>query len=663
MMSEAERPDRYPPIGSYALIGDCQTAALVSNEGSVDWYCPARFDGEAVFCRLLDAAKGGYFRLAPTGRFSARRRYLGSTVVLETTFEAPGGRARLTDLMPVHRRAPTRSGHDVGASFRLMRLVEGLDGEPELELLFKPTFDYARRQAEISIVAGQGVVARSGGEFLALACEGIDLAPVEDGLLRGTMKLGRGERRWVVLTYAHDPDHAYEALAPVRPDDQLRRTLDYWQAWAGACTYRGPYRDAVLRGALTLKALIYEPTGAVVAAPTSSLPEEVGGVRNWDYRYTWLRDSALSLYALMTIGYYEEAEDFFVWLDRACGDDPTRAPQVIYTIDGGRTLPEVELHHLEGYRGSRPVRLGNAAAGQQQLDVFGEILSSAYLYYRQSGRGRGRETEAHGRGGRRPTAQTWALLRRLVDEAAVRWDQPGHGIWEVRGDRQHYLYGKLMAWAALDRGVRLAREHGLEAPTEQWTRTRDAIREAILNRGYSQRLGAFTQAFGVEALDASALAIPRIGFLPATDPRVQSTIDRIRQDLTHDGLVYRYRNPDGLPGSEAAFAMCSFWLVDALALAGRLDEARELFDRLLLYANDVGLLSEEIDAERHELLGNFPQGFTHLALIGAAVNLAKAMKHGAEDRSENEAERADRAGPAAAEGDSSCRDRSLSARS
>lgn len=650
MTESGEQASRYPPIAAYALIGDCQSAALVSNEGSVDWYCPGRFDGPAVFCRLLDAAKGGYLRLAPAGRFSAHRRYRGPTNVLETTFEAVGGRVRLTDLMPIHRRTASRSGHDVGSSGRLLRLVEGIDGEVELELTFKPTFDYARGTAEIEITDGRGVVARAGGEFLTLACDGITLEQGADGALRGVVRIRAGERRSVALTHTRDPDHAHEALTPCDCGGQLQRTLDYWQDWADTCTYQGPYRDAVLRSALTLKLLTFEPTGAVVAAPTTSLPEEIGGVRNWDYRFTWLRDSALILYALLTLGYREEAEDFFGWLDRACGDDPTQTPQVIYTIDGGRRLPELVLDHLDGYRGSRPVRIGNAAADQRQLDIFGEILSAAYLYYQCSGTRGGPGEEAETRQERRPSAQTWTLLSRLVDQAAERWDQPERGIWEVRGDEQHYLYGKLMAWAALDRGLRLAGEHGLDAPVDRWQATRDAIRKAILEHGYDQQQGAFTQAFGVDALDAGALAIPRIGFLPATDPRVQSTVERIKERLTHKGLVYRYLNEDGLPGGEATFAMCTYWLVDALALAGRLDEAHDLFELVMRYANDVGLLAEEIDPKTGEQLGNFPQGFTHLALISSAVNLAKAAKHGAEEESENEAERAGRAGHAAAEG-------------
>lgn len=640
----------YAPISDYALVGDCHSAALIARDGSVDWFCPGRFDAPAVFCRLLDADNGGYLRTAPTGSFSVERRYRGLTNVLETTFSVEGGRVRATDLMPIHQRSSDRQGYDVGTSHRLLRRLECLEGEVELAVDFKPTFDYARAHTEVEPRKEGGAIAHAGGSYLTLACSGTNLESDGHGGLSGRLRLGAGKQCWVVLTHAQGPDRGEEALVPVRCEEQLARTLEYWENWAERCTYRGPYRDYVLRSALVLKLLTYEPTGAVVAAPTTSLPERLGGERNWDYRYTWLRDSSLIMYALLTIGYGNEAGDFIHWLEQAVGSNPTRTPQIMYGIDGRRQVPEQILDHLEGYRGSRPVRIGNAAADQRQLDIFGEVLRAAALHYRHESNAH-EGWNANGSAQHRPTDEVWDLLRELVDRAAEHWGESGSGIWEVRGGPQPFLYGKLMCWAALDCGLRLAREHGLQAPLDRWQRIREEIRRGILERGYDTDIGAFTQAFGSSTLDASALVIPRIGFLPPTDSRFQSTVEQIRRQLTRDGLVYRYRTQDGLAGGEGTFTLCTFWLVDALALGGRLDEARELFERTVGFANDLGLLAEEIDPENSEQLGNFPQGFSHLALIGAAVNLAKAARHGPEHQAETEGERAGRAGRAASGAD------------
>ncbi|MDQ3809135.1 MAG: glycoside hydrolase family 15 protein [Chloroflexota bacterium] len=640
-----------PPVADYALIGDCHTAALIGRDGSVDWYCPGRFDAPAALCRLLDANGGGFLRLAPNGHFSVERRYRGPTNVLETTFAAAGGRVRVTDCMPIHQRMPHRRGYDVGGANRLLRLVEGIAGEVEMELHFKPTLDYGRAHTELVASAGEGAIARAGEDFLTLtlAWPGLSLQPDGQGGLRGQVRVRAGERSWAALTYAADADRARAALASTSCDEELARTLDYWERWAAQCTYRGPYREQVLRSALTLKLLTYEPTGAVVAAPTTSLPEEIGGERNWDYRYTWLRDAALIVYALMTIGYGDEAADFIDWLHQTLGSAPRHPPRIMYGIDGRRAPPEQVLEHLAGYRGSRPVRIGNAAADQRQLDIFGEVVLAAALHYRR-GSDRPHEGQpAHERTSHRPSAEAWGLVRHLVDQAAQHWTESGSGIWEVRGGPRPFLYGKLMCWAALESGLRLAREHRLAAPVDAWRRTREQIRQAILERGYDSSVGGFTQAFGSSSLDASALVIPRIGFLPATDPRVQSTVEQIQRRLTRHGLVYRYRGPDGLAGGEATFTLCTFWLVDALALGGRVEEAHALFERVLGFASDLGLLAEEIDPDTGEQLGNFPQGFSHLALIRAAVNLAKASRHGAEHQAETDADRAGRASRAASQ--------------
>jgi alpha,alpha-trehalase len=636
----------YPPIADYAVIGDCHTAALIARDGSVDWLCPRRFDAPAVFCRLLDSERGGYMQTAPTRSFSVERRYDGPTNVLETTFVTDAGRLRMTDLMPVHQRKSDRRGYDVGATHRLLRRLECLDGDIEPQLEFKPTFDFARADTRLE-PRPRGAIAHTNDQYLTLACSELADPACRDGALHAKLHLRAGEHTWIVLTQADDPDRAEEALSPANCDDQLSRTLQYWQEWANKCTYQGPYRDLVLRSALVLKLLTYEPTGAVVAAPTTSLPEAIGGERNWDYRYTWLRDASLILYAMLTVGYGDEAADFTHWLEQTIGSDPTCKPQIMYGIDGRHNLPEQCLSNLSGYRDSRPVRVGNAAAEQRQLDIFGEVLRAAALHYHH-GRDAPHEGQSATRARRqRPSDEAWQVLRELVDRAADHWQEKGNGIWEVRGGPQPFLYGKLMCWAALDSGIRLAQEFHLDARCAHWQDIREQIREAILQHGYNSNIGAFTQAFDSSTLDATALVIPRIGFLPPTDHRVQSTVEQIRKQLSKGGLVYRYRTQDGLAGGEGAFTLCTFWLVDALALGGQPDAACELFEHTVGYANDLGLLAEEIDADSREQLGNFPQGFSHLALIGAAVNLAKAAAHGSEHEAETESQRAGRASRAA----------------
>lgn len=597
----------YRPIGDYALIGDAHTAALVATDGSIDWLCWPHFDSPAVFCRLLDAQRGGWFRVGPAYEHAVSRTYVGDTNVLTTTFRSGSGSVRLTDFMPARRRGAGAAAGDLGPSYQVLRLVEGLYGEMEMEVEFQPTFDYGRAATVLAVCPG-GAVARAGGATLILDCPG-ELERGANEALHGRLRVAAEDRFWVTLSYRSGTAAAEPAPRGQAADVVLAETLAYWRRWSSGCTYEGPYHELVRRSALTLKLLTFAPTGALVAAPTASLPEEIGGGRNWDYRYTWLRDASLILSAFEGIGYHREATDFFGWMAEVClrsGHDM----KIMYRIDGSPELPEQTLDHLEGYRRSRPVRIGNGAAGQRQLDVYGEVLDAALLHVQYLGR---------------PGADIWEVLWRLADQAAARWQEPDQGIWEVRGGPRHFLYSKLLCWVALDRAIRLAEWVGLaDGRPARWRRSRGAIRRTILTRGYDSELGAFTQVLGERALDASALVLPLLGFLPATDPRVRSTVQRIQEQLTGHRLVYRYLADDGLPGSEATFALCSFWLVDNLALAARVDEARALFERVTGYANDVGLLAEQIDPASGDLLGNYPQGFTHLALIRSALTIARA---------------------------------------
>lgn len=617
-----KRHSQYLPLNDYAIIGDAHTAALVARDGSIDWCCWPAFDSPAVFCRILDSQRGGYFRIGPTsGNYSCSRSYDGLTNVLQTTFETDGGRAGLTDLMPVNPKDNER-GEDVASGYEILRLIEGVNGSVEMEIVFRPTFDYGRGDTTLSI-CDEGALAKANSEGLALYCP-LALSKDSRGALTGKFRLTAGKRVWISLRYVTSPSederpHLGDA------DARLARTISYWKQWCKTSTYQGPYSELVHRSALVLKLLTFEPTGALVAAPTTSLPEEIGGIRNWDYRFTWLRDSALIIYALQLIGYRQEATDFFDWLDRLRlahhGD-----MQIMYTVRGESDLTEYTLEHLSGYRGSRPVRVGNSAYNQRQIDVYGEVLDAVHLYHelmRQAVK-----------------ADWWDEVCFMADQAAMRWREPDHGIWEVRGGKRHFLYSKLMCWVALDRAIKLAARSGRQTPTARWADVRSQIGSAILAEGYNPDVGAFTQVLGGSALDASALVIPFTGFLSADDPRVVSTVQAIGEQLTSNGMIYRYLTEDGLPGREGAFAMCTFWLADNLALAGRVDEAREVFERIISYANDTGLLSEEIDPLTGDLLGNYPQGFTHLSLIRTALHIAKAESLGAEHRAADSAERA-----------------------
>jgi GH15 family glucan-1,4-alpha-glucosidase len=591
----------YPPISDYALLSDCHTAALVSLDGSVDWCCFHRFEARPVFARLLDWGKGGFFRVAPRDEYTVSRRYLPDTNVLETTFRTESGVLVLTDFVPVKRDM----GHP---DHHLIRIVRCTEGEVAVKVKFEPRFDYGLTEPRLEQVADDLAVVYGGADALVLQSE-LPIGTDEISACTAARTLRAGEEAFVALTYSLPHELTPERLSADEVAEKLRETEEYWREWSARCTYDGPYRDAVVRSALVLKALTNGPTGAIVAAATTSLPEEVGGERNWDYRYTWLRDSALTLNALFALGYRDEAEEYMAWLKRTTAGR-AKDLQIMYGVGGERFLPEVELDHLEGYRGSRPVRIGNGAYKQFQLDVFGELLDTVWVY-RQNG---GEIDESF-----------WEFLGRVAGAVIDRWRQPDQGIWEIRGEPKHFTYSKVMAWVALDRVVRLAELDGREGAVDEWRIVRDEIRKLVEREGVHPDTGAFTQSFGDGGKhDASNLMIPIVGFVPHDDARARATSERIVEELSADGFVYRYLTDgvDGLSGDEATFAICSFWLVECLARAGETERARELFERLLGFCNDVGLLAEEIDPHSGELVGNFPQAFSHVGLVQAAIALA-----------------------------------------
>lgn len=599
-------PGPYPSLAEYGLVSDAHSAALISRHGSVDWMCLPRFDSPAVFARLLDWRRGGWFQLHVPEAERVTRRYLPGTNVLETTFDGPSGRAVLTDAMPVHPHAAPEAPNELVVRERLVRQLQCLRGSVRWRLVCAPRFDYGTFVPHLGLPAPHLGHAHGGPHgFTLSATARLDVredAFVAEGLL------GAGESVSTVLRY--DPRYAPGVL-PISAR-QVQRWIGsarrFWEDWAAHGVYEGPDRAHVLRSALVLKALTYEPSGAVVAAPTTSLPERVGGALNWDYRFTWLRDASFMLHALFRLGYQEEAQAFLQWLDWAAVGR-ARDLQLVYGIGGERRLVEHELPELEGWRGSQPVRVGNAAHGQFQLDVYGELLDAVH--------------EGH-----RFTAELqperWRFLTRVANLVADRWREPDEGIWETRAGRKHHVHSKVMAWVALDRAVRLARLRGLPGDVARWAEQRDLLRAEVLERGFSTTRGAFVQAFGEDVLDAAVLQIPLVGFLPADDPRMRSTIEAVRRHLgSPEGFVWR-NEMHGALGSEGTFVACTFWLVENLALLGRLEEAEGLYARTCACANDLGLFAEEMEAGTGQPLGNFPQAFSHLGHIQAAVRLAEA---------------------------------------
>ena len=589
-------------IEDYALIGDLHTAALIGRDGSLDWLCLPHFDSPACFAALLDTPDAGRWLLAPAGGGTCRtRQYRGETLVLETEWHSETGSVRVVDLMPPR-----------GGAVDVVRIVEGISGSVPMAMDLRLRFDYGHVVPWVTHL-GSGLKAIAGPDAVYLRSP----VPVRgvDNTTVAQFNVSSGQRVPFVLTWV--PSHHPEPAA-IDADAALRSTLDFWQRWSARSQVEGPYRDPVQRSLITLKAMTFAPTGGIVAAATTSLPEQIGGPRNWDYRYCWLRDSTLTLQSLLRAGYVQEATAWREWLLRAVAGDPADL-QIMYAIDGSRRLPEYELPWLRGYEGSTPVRVGNAAADQLQLDVWGEVLDGLSLT---------RKALMHN------TDDSWDVQTALMEHLEGTWQQPDNGLWEMRGPRQHFTYSKVMAWVAADRMVDAIHTSGLPGPLDRWTSLREQIRTEILHRGYDAHRNTFVQAYGSKDLDASLLLLGHVGFLPPTDPRLLGTIAAVQQELTQDGFVLRYRtgqSDDGLPAGEGVFLACSFWLVDALHATGREQEAVELFERLLELRNDVGLLSEEWDPSNQRQLGNTPQAFSHFPLVMSALQLS----HGRLPRSDS----------------------------
>jgi GH15 family glucan-1,4-alpha-glucosidase len=596
----------YLPIADHGIIGDLHTVALVGANGTIDWYCCPAFDSPSVFASILDKDKGGFYRISPADDdWTSRQLYFPDTNVLITRFFTEQGVAEQQAFMPIARTGKERHRH------RLIRRILCVRGGFRFRLVLEPRFNYGR-DSHTTHQHEHGVVFES--DTLCLALQATTPFACDDRGVHSEFSLEAGQSVTFVLEQV---EHGYVPRRYEEDEtrDAYERTIAFWRRWLSQSQYRGRWREMVQRSALTLKLLTYQPTGAIVAAPTTSLPETIGGTRNWDYRYTWIRDAAFSLYGLLRLGFTEEAGAFMDWLTdrfREGADSEGDPLQTMYGIDGRHELPEEILDHFEGYRGSQPVRIGNGAANQLQLDIYGELIDSVYLFNKY---------------GRPIYHEAWEDLRRLVDWVGDNWDQPDEGIWETRGGRHDFTFSRLMCWVAVERAVRMARQRGLPADLVQWMRHRDDIYEQIMERGWNDERGAFVQDYDSDLLDASLLLMPLVKFIAPTDPRWLSTLDAISDELVSDSLVYRY-NPqgfaDGLGETEGTFSICSFWFVEALTRAGRVDEARLAFEKMLTYANHLGLYSEEI-GRSGELVGNFPQAFTHLALISAAFNLDRAL--------------------------------------
>ena len=598
----------YNHIGSYGVIGDMHSVALVGINGSIDWCCLPNFDSPSIFAAILDDKIGGFFHIAATNPDANRRQmYLPETNVLVTRFLSPEGVGEIVDFMPIHakRRAATKKRHEI------VRIVHGVRGQVSFCAECRPAFNYARASHELTIDRGCAVF-QSPEARLSLACPFPFQASAGSAISQ--FVLGPNESATFLLRFDSDGTDLPTDVQSFG-QDMLQETIAEWKKWVSKCRYQGRWRETVIRSALALKLLTYEPTGAIVAAATCGLPEEIGGVRNWDYRYTWIRDSAFTIYAFLRLGYKEEASQFMEWLQqRATGQDTEIGPlQLMYGIDGRSELPETELDHLDGYMGSRPVRIGNGASNQLQLDIYGELIDSIYLYNKHV------EPISY---------DLWVYLRRMLDWVCVNWERPDHSIWEVRRDPEHFVYSKMQCWVALNRGLRIAERRGLPLDYDRIRRESSRIYETIMQHGWNRERQTFVQYFGGDAVDASALTFPLMMFMSPSDPKMIATVEKIRAELVSDSLVHRYELGravgDGLPGMEGTFSICTFWMVEVLARSGHLDEARLIFEKMLTYANHLGLYAEEI-GPTGEALGNFPQAFTHLGLISAACDLDRRL--------------------------------------
>ncbi|MFF9134588.1 glycoside hydrolase family 15 protein [Streptomyces sp. NPDC014806] len=608
--------DEYPLIENHGLIGDLQTAALVTTDGSVDWFCAPRFDSPSVFGALLDKDKGGHCTIRPAhGTYATKQLYLPDTAILVTRFMTEAGAGEVIDFMPV-------TGTSATSKHRLVRMVHCVRGRMTFDIEVEPRFDYGRKDHRLHLSEHGAVFAQDGGPALTVHPVRepederlVDLLVDRYDTLHLTLTLEAGQERGLVLEWGTEGRPRVMRVAEYR--ELFHETVMFWRSWLRQSRYTGRWRETVERSAITLKLMTFAPTGAVVAAPTTALPEQLGGERNWDYRFTWIRDASFSVYALLGLGFTEEAAAFIQWLvarvkERAGRDGVTGPLNIMYAVDGSSDLQELALDHWEGYAGSAPVRIGNGAATQLQMDIYGEALDSVHFAHRH-----GLQVGHHG----------WNALLTNLDWLVDHWDQAGEGLWETRGGRKDFTYGRVMSWVAFDRALRLAESNGRPAGVERWRQARDDIYEQVMTKGWNEGRQAFVQHYGSDVLDSSLLRMATVGFITPEDPLWTSTLDAMEEDLVSDSLVYRYNpeaSPDGLRGSEGTFSLCTFMYVDALARAGRTDKARLVFEKMMGYANHLGLYSEEIDPTGRQL-GNFPQAFTHLALIDAAITLDAAL--------------------------------------